>query len=171
MAYLRVVDHADDDEALRRIVNLPRRHLGRQTMRTVEELRDDERRSGSRISTWQAMELAIEQRAVKRCQSRALGDFRGLIERLRTRRHEPVCDVIERVANETGYLRMVSEMDPDVAEDKQNNIAELIACEPAARLHRPLRTNGRPPGRRRRDGHHVLMTLHGAKGQEFDLVP
>lgn len=183
VAYLRVVDRPDDDEALRRIVNLPRRHLGRQTMRAIEELRDDERRRGARISTWGAIDLAIERQAVKRWQIRALGEFRSLIERLQMRRHEPVCDVIERVATETGYLRMVSDMDPDVAEDKQANIAELIDDAsgwededkelPANRLRGYIEHCEQMTEHEDEDDESAttfLMTLHGAKGQEFDLV-
>lgn len=185
LAYLRVIDNPADDEALRRIVNLPRRHLGRQTMQIVEEYRDRQHRARARTSTYDCFTPVIDKRLVKRWQVDAMSEFVRLIERLQRMRSRPVCEVIEHSLDDTGYFRMVSQMDDEVAEDKRNNLNELI--EDARQWEAELETE--PDGQSRLRAYvercddlahqqdeedssatTFLMTLHAAKGQEFEIV-
>lgn len=114
LAYLRLMDNADDDNSFSRVVNFPARGIG---ARSVEQLQD--------ISTAQATSLY---RAIHRMEGRAqagLKKFADLIERMRFEtRGLGLADLVDKVINESGLVAHF-QSDKD-GEDRVENLKELV---------------------------------------------
>lgn len=114
LAYLRLMDNADDDNSFSRVVNFPARGIG---ARSVEQLQD--------ISTAQATSLY---RAIHRMEGRAqagLKKFADLIERMRFEtRGLSLPDLVDKVINESGLVAHF-QADKD-GEDRVENLKELV---------------------------------------------
>lgn len=114
LAYLRLMDNADDDNSFSRVVNFPARGIG---ARSVEQLQD--------ISTAQATSLY---RAIHRMEGRAqagLKKFADLIERMRFEtRGLGLADLVDKVINESGLVAHF-QADKD-GEDRVENLKELV---------------------------------------------
>jgi DNA helicase II / ATP-dependent DNA helicase PcrA len=114
LAYLRLMDNADDDNSFSRVVNFPARGIG---ARSVEQLQD--------ISTAQGASLY---RAIHRMEGRAqagLKKFADLIERMRFEtRGLSLADLVDKVINESGLVAHF-QADKD-GEDRVENLKELV---------------------------------------------
>jgi DNA helicase-2/ATP-dependent DNA helicase PcrA len=77
LGYLRLVENRADDPSFERIVNLPTRGIGDQTLQVVRQLA---RLHG--VTLWQAMMLAIEQKQPNGRASEALRRFAHLIDQM-----------------------------------------------------------------------------------------
>lgn len=114
LAYLRLMDNADDDNSFSRVVNFPARGIG---ARSVEQLQD--------ISTAQGTSLY---RAIHRMEGRAqagLKKFADLIERMRFEtRGLSLADLVDKVINESGLIAHF-QADKD-GEDRVENLKELV---------------------------------------------
>lgn len=114
LAYLRLMDNADDDNSFSRVVNFPARGIG---VRSVEQLQD--------ISTAQGTSLY---RAIHRMEGRAqagLKKFADLIERMRFEtRGLSLADLVDKVINESGLVAHF-QADKD-GEDRVENLKELV---------------------------------------------
>jgi DNA helicase-2/ATP-dependent DNA helicase PcrA len=169
LAYLRLMQNTDDDNALLRIINYPTRGIG---ARSIEQLQE-----AARINTTTLWDAA----------ARAGGKvsaFVGLIESLRSSTHElPLPEIMEHVLvhsglfahyqNETGAKKRE-------AEERLENLKELVT---AATLfvheneddsltsfltHASLEAGEHQAGDQ--DDALHLMTVHAAKGLEFNAV-
>ena len=114
LAYLRLMDNADDDNSFSRVVNFPARGIG---ARSVEQLQD--------ISTAQGTSLY---RAIHRMEGRTqagLKKFADLIERMRFEtRGLSLADLVDKVINESGLVAHF-QADKD-GEDRVENLKELV---------------------------------------------
>jgi len=168
LAYLRLIASPADDNAFLRVVNVPARGIG---SRTVEQLIDSSRQRGTSLfeaSTGKAM------------------IFRKLIEDLRNETKDlPLPEVVQHVIERSG-LKAHYEAKPE-GTDKLENLAELVNAAAAftaeAReaesgaeadtltaflTHAALEAGEHQAG----EGQDALqlMTVHSAKGLEFDAV-
>jgi DNA helicase-2/ATP-dependent DNA helicase PcrA len=174
VAYLRVTAQPDDDLAFERIVNKPRRGLGDATLQTLHRLARAENISlfAAGLRLVESDELKPQARSSLR---RLLDDFsRWQMAHAGAQGEEThVADLAKTILDESGYTAMwQAERTPD-APGRLENLKELInALEefgtlPAFLEHISLvmeNAEGAP-------GDMVsLMTLHGAKGLEFDTV-
>ena len=169
IAYFRVVCQPNDDLALERIVNLPRRGIGDSTLRTVRAAA----RSAETSLAQAARELARTDELPARARN-ALRDLLDTIDRWRAQLPaRPTRELAEMVLDESGYTAMwQAERTPD-APGRLENLKELVkavqefATLPAFLEHVSLvMENAAAP-----DADLVnIMTLHGAKGLEFDNV-
>ncbi len=170
IAYLRVVHQPDDDLAFERIVNVPKRGLGDATLQLLAAHRARHRpEPGRRLPRTSARPTSCGPRCAPRCSS-CSQDFerwRELTTRL------PPREVAETVLEESGYVRMWQEDRAPDAPGRLENLKELVhALEEFESLAGFLEhvglvmDNAADPA-----GDMVtLMTLHGAKGLEFDSV-
>lgn len=169
VAWLRLVHSTDDDLAFERIVNKPKRGLGEVAMRTLNELRADH--GGS---LFDAARLATTSKEVRPQARRALDSFVVMVERWR-RMGEVAShiDLAETILDESGYTAMwQQEKSPD-APGRLENLKELIrALEKFENFggffeHIALVTEATEAAQ----GDMLeIMTLHSAKGLEFDTV-
>jgi len=193
VAWLRLVRNPRDDEALLRVVNVPARGIGRQSLDRLVAWAQD-RRLGLLEAAGRAPDVpGLSTRAAK-----ALAQFAGLQARLGdvAGRTTGVAPLVEAVLNETGYRRMLEEEQEDDhdGQDRLANVEELLTA--ARQFDDELATGGttpEPAGSRDSvdplggflemtalvadtdawdpAGDRVaLMTFHAAKGLEFPVV-
>jgi DNA helicase-2/ATP-dependent DNA helicase PcrA len=170
LAYARLALHPEDDVALLRVLNTPPRGIG---ARTVELLRRRAQAAGT--SLWAAIGEMLESgdRPVA-----ALRGFRELIAEFQQRREqEAPADFLRLVVERSGYAEYVAQQDLAEHTTRQENLHELInaAAEAGERgesfedfLDRAALVSDADDYDERAPV--SLMTLHSAKGLEFDHV-
>ncbi len=183
-AYLRVLANTDDDVSLMRVVNLPPRGIGARTLDELARLARDQSTSAFEairtISPSTELGGPLVSGPFTTRAARALGDFRELIETLRTEAGQlSLVDLIERVLERTGYRKYLIDRD-DQAEDRLDNINEFkTAAREFSELEMPEGLNAflesvslvsdvdsmdEVPDAL------TLITLHQAKGLEYPVV-
>jgi DNA helicase-2/ATP-dependent DNA helicase PcrA len=169
IAYLRVIAQGDDGLAFERIVNTPRRGIGNATLQAIHRLARE--RTMSLTAAARALTETDEIRpAARRSLKGLLDDFerwRGLAE---TTAHPELAEI---VLDESGYTAMWQQDKSPEAPGRLENLKELItAMEEFENLagfleHVSLVMDATEGAQ----GDMVsLMTLHSAKGLEFDTV-
>jgi DNA helicase-2/ATP-dependent DNA helicase PcrA len=178
LAYLRLVANRDDDPSFERVVNTPPRGIG---ARTVDAVREQARAAG--ISMWRGAAALIAEGTLAKRAAEALWAFLNLIDTVAndTRGdalHEQVARVIERA----GLVAHHGKSKDPGGEARVENLEELIN---AAREAMRAEQSDLPPlaeflsfavlesGDGQADAYQdsvQLMTLHSAKGLEFELV-
>jgi DNA helicase-2/ATP-dependent DNA helicase PcrA len=169
MAYARVIAQPDDDLAFERIVNVPKRGLGNASVQALHRLA---RQQG--ISMTRAARLLLETDELKPAARRSLGRLIESFERWRRMADVlPHTELMATVLDESGYTAMwQADKSPD-APGRLENLKELIhAMEQFENLagfleHVALVMDNE--GTAAADAVN-LMTLHGAKGLEFDTI-
>jgi DNA helicase-2/ATP-dependent DNA helicase PcrA len=169
IAYFRVICQPDDDLALERIVNLPRRGIGDSTLRSLRTAA-----RGAEISLSQAARAMCQTDELPARARNALLELIATFDRWRGQLQERTPrEVAETVLDESGYTAMwQAERTPD-APGRLENLKELVKAVqefetlPAFLEHVSLvMENVAAP----QADLVSIMTLHGAKGLEFDNV-
>jgi ATP-dependent DNA helicase UvrD/PcrA len=169
LAYLRVVNSPADDLAFERIVNVPKRGLGDAT---VQLLHDHARKR--RVPLTEAARAVI---ATDELKPKPRGALRGLIDsidRWRAQREAlPHTELAEIILDESGYTEMWQKDRSADAAGRLENLKELIrSMEEFENLqgfleHISLVMDNEKAAEA--DAVNI-MTLHSAKGLEFDTV-
>ena len=169
LAYLRLINSPADDLAFERIVNVPKRGLGDAT---VQLLRDHARKR--RVPLTEAARAVVETDELK---PKPRGALRGLIEaidRWRKQRDSlPHTELAEIVLDESGYTEMWQKDRSADAAGRLENLKELIrSMEEFENLqgfleHISLVMDNEKAAEADAVS---IMTLHSAKGLEFDTV-
>ncbi len=175
LAYLRLVQTPRDTVALRRVVNVPPRGIGQ---KTVEEL---ERAAAERgQSVWDALVRLTDEAALPGRALVPLRQFRETVELLRTEAPQTgVRGLLERTLERSGYSAALAREDSQESQERLENLAELVAAAAdydaregspslAGFLDRAALVS--ETDHLRGDVPVVLMTLHAAKGLEFESV-
>ena len=169
LAYLRLIHSPDDGLAFERIVNLPRRGLGEAALQAVHVLA---RARG--LALFEAARVLVESDDLKPKPRGALQRFcddvmrwRGLLAGL------PHAELAEMVLDQSGYVEMWKNDKSPEAPGRVENLRELVrALADYESLQSFLEHVALVMENDQRDGIDkvTLMTLHGAKGLEFDTV-
>jgi DNA helicase-2/ATP-dependent DNA helicase PcrA len=169
IAYLDVTHNPANDLKFERIVNVPKRGLGETALRTIHQYARAEGRSlyeGARVLC-QTEELKPQARKPLSGLVACFERWRGL---LATMRHTEVAQII---LDESGYTAMWQNDKTPQAPARLENLKELIRFMDAFDTlggfleHVALVTDAEQNS----DGERVsIMTLHAAKGLEFDTV-
>jgi DNA helicase-2/ATP-dependent DNA helicase PcrA len=169
LAYLRAVHSSTDDLAFERIINVPRRGLGDAT---VQLLHDHARKR--RIPLTAAAQAVIETDELKPKPRGSLRDLLAAFDRWRVQKDAlPHTELTEIILDESGYTEMWQKDRSADAAGRLENLKELIRSmdefENLAgfleHISLVMDTD------RNEDGEAVsIMTLHSAKGLEFDTV-
>lgn len=169
LAYLRVINSPADDLAFERIVNTPKRGLGDAT---VQMLHDHARKR--RIPLFEAARAVVETDELKPKARGSLRDVVAQFERWRAQREVTShTDLAQIVLDESGYTEMWQKDRSADAAGRLENLKELVrSMEEFENLQGFLEhislVMDRDSGA---DEDAVsLMTLHSAKGLEFDNV-
>jgi DNA helicase-2/ATP-dependent DNA helicase PcrA len=169
LAYLRVINSPADDLAFERIVNVPKRGLGDAT---VQMLHDHARKR--RIPLFEAARAVVETDELK---PKARGSLRDLVahfDRWRAQREVTShTDLAEIVLDESGYTEMWQKDRSADAAGRLDNLKELVrSMEEFENLQGFLEHISLVMDREggAEDEAVSLMTLHSAKGLEFDNV-
>jgi len=169
VAYLRIVAQPDDDLAFERIVNVPTRGIGKSTLQTIHTYARAER-----ISLTRAITLLLETDELRPQARKALGDLLANFDmwRVQASTHGPA-EVCKQILEDSGYIDMWrAKKEPD-APGRLDNLKELVvALEDFETLGAFLEhVSLVMENEERTDTDKVsIMTLHGAKGLEFQTV-
>ena len=169
IAYLRVVNQPDDDLAFERIVNVPKRGIGKASMQTVHRLARAQSVSLSAAVTGLVDTDELKPKARNTLKA-VLDDFQRWRDMLATVDH---AELAETVLEESGYLEMWRMDKSPQAPGRLENLKELVPAlgefeslqdflEHVSLVMDIEESTG--------DDKVNLMTLHGAKGLEFDTV-
>ena len=169
IAYFRVILQQSDDLALERIINVPKRGIGAQTLSTIKKYSRIEN-----ISIFNAIEQLIltdELRPmVKTSLVSMIKQFKVWQEDLKNLPHK---DLAKKVLEESGYVFSLQNEKTSESENRLENLKELInAMSSFENLsgfveHISLVNDN---DNSNVDGEISLMTLHAAKGLEFEAV-
>jgi len=171
IAYLRVLVHPGDDLAFERIVNTPKRGIGEATLQAVHRL--------ARAQTLSLTASAARLATTDELKPRARHALSGLIEDFARWRglldNTPHAALAALVLEESGYTEMWQKDKSPDAPGRLENLKELVAAlEEFESLggfleHVSLIMENEAAGGEASDMV-SLMTLHSAKGLEFDAV-
>lgn len=177
LAYLKTIDNAKDDLAVKRILNVPKRGIGATTMDKVADFAYE-----NNITFYVALRMADEIPSVARAAAK-IKNFVTQIEVLRAKVNLLGIDkIIEEVVNTVGYGNYIDEEadTPEEACDRRQNIDELISkaviymeSEDEPTLSGFLEEVALVADIDNLDEEVdtvSLMTIHSAKGLEFPIV-
>ena len=169
LAYLRVINSSADDLAFERIVNVPKRGLGDAT---VQLLHDHARKR--RIPLFEAARAVVETDELKPKARGALRDLVAQFDRWRAQAEVTAhTELAEIVLDESGYTEMWQKDRSADAAGRLENLKELVrSMEEFENLAGFLEHIALVMDRdgETEDDAVSLMTLHSAKGLEFDNV-
>lgn len=169
LAYFRVIVQKNDDLALERIINTPKRGIGNTTVQTLyaHARAKNIALSEAIIDLTQTEELRAKMRGTL---MKLMDDFERWRSMLETMNH---AELAAQVLEESGYMQMWKEDKTPEAPGRVENLNELIGgmqdydSLPEFLEHVALVLENQDSSQ----GEFVtLMTLHGAKGLEFDYV-
>jgi len=169
LAYFRVVAQGADDLALERIINVPKRGLGEAALRLMH---DTARARGTTLlqaarDLIGTEEMKPKPRAALRNLVESFERWQGLIDRT------PHTELAELILEESGYVDMWKNDRTPEAPGRLENLKELITnMESYESLRAFLEHVSLVMDAEQNDEQDAisLMTLHSAKGLEFDTV-
>lgn len=175
LAYLKTVDNARDDLAVKRIINVPKRGIGATTLSRVQDYASQEN-----ISFYNALRQAEQITSLGRAAAK-VAPFVTFIQTLRSKAEilSP-SELLKDIIDSTGYVKELEAEGTEEAEARIENIDELITkvvsyeeendeptlsgfLEEVALVADIDSVDGD-------DNQVLLMTLHSAKGLEFPFV-
>lgn len=175
LAYLKTIDNAMDDLAVRRIINVPKRGIGATTLSRVQDYADE-----NGLTFYNALKMAEEIGTIGRASAK-IRPFVMLIQSMRSKLpYISVSELLQEIIEETGYVRELEAENTEEAQQRMENIDELISkavtyeeSEEEPTLSGFLEEVALVADIDSVDetqDYVVLMTLHSAKGLEFSQV-
>ncbi|MDH5174008.1 MAG: UvrD-helicase domain-containing protein [Elusimicrobiota bacterium] len=176
LAYLRIIVNPSDSLNLKRIINIPRRGIGKKTLNHLEQYAHRHQKS-----LFETLTKIREIKAVPDRISSRLEDFVGLIEDLRGKSKKLTAKELTRAAIETtSYLSELASEETVEAESRIENVKELVSAVGEfeeqsedktieAFLEQVSLITDIDTWNEENDRVN-LMTLHLAKGLEFPVV-
>lgn len=178
IAYMRLAENHSDDMAFERIINLPTRGIGMKSLETIRQIAEQHT-----LSLFDAAKHCVGAGALTGKAGNALPTFFGLIEYLQTQKSS-LSDYMKACIFESGLFEHYQNKKSDKKEDKLENLNELVEAtehfaeqfveEPlseiiASFLAQAALDAGETQASEFSDAIQ-LMTLHAAKGLEFNHV-
>jgi DNA helicase II / ATP-dependent DNA helicase PcrA len=187
LAYLRILLNPRSDVDLLRVINVPARGIGQTT---VDRLTAWATANGT--SVFDALDHLEEVGDLGAPARKKLAGFRELLGKLKAAETLPPSQIVDRVLAETGYVQALEKEDSAESDARIENLRELTSS--MQDYEAEAEAAGEPPnlagflervtlvsdadaldsapdqGGPRDVGRVVLMTVHGAKGLEFEHV-
>lgn len=174
IAYLRLIHNSADNLSLKRIINEPKRGIGKTSIDQIQEISD---KTGN--SMYEIIRNAQEY-GLTRVFSNSR-DFIEQIEYLKSKKDElKISDLIKETLNKTGYTKALENENSVEAETRIENLEEFLtvaiefeeesADNTLAEFLENITLSSDIDGMEDKDDSVTLMTLHSAKGLEFPVV-
>ena len=177
LAYLRVIANPDDTISLKRIINTPRRGIGKATIDRLEA-------AANQLSTslWQAL---IDETLVQTVAGRSAKPviaFAQMLKQWQERASEllPASEIVQGILEDSGYVEDLKQQGNDEALDRLQNVQELYNAvlqfeenteESSLMLFLANASLASDLDNLQEQQAKVsLMTLHSSKGLEFPVV-
>ncbi len=174
IAYLRLIQNSNDNLSLRRIINEPKRGIGKTSLDKIEALSNE-----TEIPMYEIIKRADEF-GLNRVFLNSR-EFINAIEELKAKKDEmPISDLIKETLKKTGYTKALQNENTIEAENRIENLDEFLTV--AIEFEEEEAENGLSEFLEGitlssdiddldEDADYVtLMTLHSAKGLEFPVV-
>ena len=174
IAYLRLIHNSADNLSLKRIINEPKRGIGKTSIDQIQEISD---KTGN--SMYEIIRNAQEYE-LTRVYSNSR-DFIEQMEYLKSKKDElKISDLIKETLNKTGYTKALENENSVEAETRIENLEEFLtvaiefeeesADNTLAEFLENITLSSDIDGMEDQDDSVTLMTLHSAKGLEFPVV-
>ena len=174
IAYLRLIHNSADNLSLKRIINEPKRGIGKTSIEQIQEISD---KTGN--SMYEIIRNAQEY-GLTRVFSNSR-DFIEQIEYLKSKKDElKISDLIKETLNKTEYTKALENENSVEAETRIENLEEFLtvaiefeeesADNTLAEFLENITLSSDIDGMEDQDDLVTLMTLHSAKGLEFPVV-
>jgi DNA helicase II / ATP-dependent DNA helicase PcrA len=195
LAFLKLIINPHDDVSLRRVINVPARGIGKGVMDSLQAIDPDQiladappllaaglQEISSARSLWARLVYAVEHSKLTPRAVASLRVFRDLIVKLAAiARQDPVSITLGKVLDQTGYLNDLREENSEEANERIENLMELVSAAREYETREPDASIGGFVDRLSllseadeesgtRDAKVWLMTMHAAKGLEFPVV-
>ena len=174
IAYLRLIQNGNDNLSLKRIINEPKRGIGKTSLEKVEQIAE-------------AAETSMYD-VIKRADEFGLNrvflnsrDFINVMEELKTKKDElSISEIMKLTLKKTGYMKALETENTIEAENRIANLDELLTV--AIEFEEEFAENSLQEflegitlssdidNMEEQEESVTLMTLHSAKGLEFPVV-
>ena len=176
IAYLKLLYNRHDSQSLKRIINVPKRSIGDTTVKKIQEVADS-----MDYSMYQVIENIGEYDDFTSAVKAKLTSFVDLLDKLDKNKNTlSLPEFIAFIIEETGYLAELRQEDTEESQSRIENLQELVNVardfapeeednilgEFLAQVALVSDLDETPDA----ENAVTLMTLHAAKGLEFDLV-
>jgi DNA helicase-2/ATP-dependent DNA helicase PcrA len=176
MAYLTVIFNDADAYSVKRILNVPKRGIGKTSLELLEATADRQETTLYNVLRQADHVDGLKPKAIK-----AIGEFVAVMERLKRLATEVSLDELSvQILDLTGYFDELRTEDPTDSEGRQANVQEFVSVARQFMIENPEGTladfltqmsllsdiDTSEPA----ENKIVLMTLHACKGLEFPVV-
>lgn len=171
LAYIRIALNQNDNLALERIINVPKRAIGAVTLNKIKVYAIEKN-----ISNFAAIKEMLEDGEIKTKSYETLKDLVTKISNWHERfSFDAPINVVKAILDDSGYLEMLQEEKTEEALGRIENINEMLrAIAEFNDIHDFIEHASLVMENENLEtsygGSVTIMTLHGAKGLEFDVV-
>ena len=176
IAYLKVLVNNADNISLLRIINVPRRGIGKTTIQKLNDISNQ-----LKLPLWEVINDKESLNATIGRSSKGINQFTELMNDLNCYlENSGPAQLLQLILEKSGYLSELLSSSSDESEDRRNNLQELIN---AATQYEEETENGDTEGflssaalttdnetKKNLANSVTLMTLHNSKGLEFKNV-
>ena len=195
LAFLKLIINPHDDVSVRRVINVPARGIGKGVMDSLQSIGPEQiavdappllaaglQEISSARSVWAKLVYAVDESTLTPRAIASLRAFRDLIVNLSTAaRQETVSITLGKMLDQTGYLNDLREENTEEANERIENLMELVSAAREYETREPEASIGGFVDRLsllseadEESGHREakvwMMTMHAAKGLEFPVV-
>lgn len=174
IAYLRLINNTSDNLALKRIINEPKRGIGKTSLDKIQAISEQ-----TGIPMYNIIKEA-DQYGLARVYANAQS-FVAVIEDLISKKDEyTITELIKHTLKETGYTKAIEEENSIEAENRIENLEEFLtvavqfeeeeAENDLSSFLEGITLSSDLDGMDEEEESVTLMTLHSAKGLEFPVV-
>lgn len=174
ISYLRLIQNSSDNLSLKRIINEPKRGIGKTSLDKIEELSNN-----TGISMYEIIKNA-EQYGLNRVFLNSR-EFVNVIEELRTKKDDmKISDLIKETLKKSGYTKALENENTIEAENRIENLDEFLtvaiefedesADNKLSDFLEGITLSSDIDNMEETEETVTLMTLHSAKGLEFPVV-
>ena len=174
ISYLRLINNPSDNLALKRIINEPKRGIGKTSLDKIQAISEQ-----TGIPMYQIIKEA-DQYGLSRVYANAQG-FIEVIEDLISKKDEyTITELIKHTLKETGYTKALEDENSIEAENRIENLEEFLtvavqfeeeeADNDLSTFLEGITLSSDIDGMDDEEESVTLMTLHSAKGLEFPVV-
>ena len=174
ISYLRLIYNFSDNISLKRVINEPKRGIGKTSIDNIQEISEQ-----TGLSMFDIIKHADEY-GLNRVKANSI-EFIATIEYLRGKMEElSISELIKETLNKTGYVKALEQENTTEAETRIENLEEFLTVAIEFEEEEAENTLGDflegitlssdIDGMEDFDDSVTLMTLHSAKGLEFPVV-
>ena len=175
LAYLKMIDNPNDDLGVRRIINVPKRGIGQTSIDRIQSYADD-----GGISFYEAMQQVDKITSIKRGAAKVHEFAEFAYSLTEAAKEMSLADLMDYIIDKTGYVDELKAENTEEANNRIENIQELYnkivtyeenAEDPSLRdFLQEVSLVADIDSLDDNADYVVLMTLHAAKGLEFNNV-